>query len=106
MWVAAAASSNGGQCQGTNGDAQPSAAAAPPMQHARPGQVAAGTALGVALQVALGAPFLLAYPYSYLTRAFEFSRVRLRLFYNLPLVFHLPPEAGAGHFCCPSRHIL
>ncbi len=35
-----------------------------------------GVAAGVALQVALGAPFLLAHPLSYLERAFDFSRVR------------------------------
>jgi alpha-1,3-mannosyltransferase len=46
------------------------------LKYARPGHVVAGTALGVALQAALGAPFLWAYPHSYLTRAFEFSRVR------------------------------
>ena len=34
-----------------------------------------GAGLGVALQVALGAPFLLTYPTSYISRAFEFTRV-------------------------------
>lgn len=63
--------------------ALPSAAlcspARPParVQHARPADVVTGTALGVALQVALAAPFLATYPASYLTRAFEFTRVRL-----------------------------
>lgn len=46
-------------------------------QHARPVHLVAGTALGVGLQAGLGAPFLAAYPRSYLARAFEFSRVRL-----------------------------
>ena len=45
------------------------------MQHARLRDVLAGTVLGVALQAALGAPFLRTYPQSYLSRAFEFSRV-------------------------------
>ena len=45
------------------------------VQHARVRDVLAGTALGVGLQAALGAPFLRTYPHSYLTRAFEFSRV-------------------------------
>ncbi len=34
-----------------------------------------GVAAGVVLQLALGAPFLLAYPASYVSRAFEFTRV-------------------------------
>ena len=45
------------------------------LQYARPGQVFLGAGLGVALQVALGAPFLLTYPTSYISRAFEFTRV-------------------------------
>lgn len=45
------------------------------IKHARVSQILAGAALGVALQLALGAPFLAAYPHSYITRAFEFSRV-------------------------------
>jgi hypothetical protein len=40
-------------------------------------QLLLGGALGVAAQVALGWPFLSAYPREYLTRAFEFSRVFL-----------------------------
>ena len=47
----------------------------PCVQHARVRDVLAGTALGVGLQAALGAPFLRTYPHAYLTRAFEFSRV-------------------------------
>lgn len=43
--------------------------------HARLVHLAAGVAGGVALQLALGYPFLAAYPVSYVTRAFEFSRV-------------------------------
>jgi hypothetical protein len=49
----------------------------PRLQHAPPRSVLAGVAGGVALQAALGAPFLAAHPRSYLARAFEFSRVRL-----------------------------
>lgn len=37
----------------------------------------AGVALGFALQVALGYPFLSTYPKEYIGRAFEFSRVFL-----------------------------
>lgn len=48
----------------------------PLSQHARPVHVVVGTVLGVVLQVALGAPFLAAYPGSYLARAFELTRVR------------------------------
>jgi hypothetical protein len=45
------------------------------LQFARPPAVIAGIALGVLLQLGLGAPFLLPHPRSYLSRAFEFSRV-------------------------------
>ncbi|KAK9818783.1 hypothetical protein WJX74_007620 [Apatococcus lobatus] len=39
--------------------------------------IAQGSALGVALQLCLGAPFLLSHPGSYLSKAFELSRVFL-----------------------------
>jgi hypothetical protein len=41
-------------------------------------QLVPAVAVGAALQLILGAPFLLTFPQSYLARAFEFSRVRQR----------------------------
>ena len=49
----------------------------PCLQYATPRDILGGAALGVALQAALGAPFLAAHPRSYVVRAFEFSRVRV-----------------------------
>ncbi|KAL4441801.1 hypothetical protein ABPG77_003717 [Micractinium sp. CCAP 211/92] len=45
------------------------------VKHAQLKHILAGTALGMLLQLGLGLPFLTTYPHSYLTRAFEFSRV-------------------------------
>ncbi|PSC73067.1 Dol-P-Man:Man(5) c(2)-PP-Dol alpha-1,3-mannosyltransferase [Micractinium conductrix] len=45
------------------------------IKYATPRDILGGAALGVALQAALGAPFLAAHPRSYVVRAFEFSRV-------------------------------
>ncbi|KAL4856028.1 Dol-P-Man:Man(5)GlcNAc(2)-PP-Dol alpha-1 [Chlorella vulgaris] len=45
------------------------------LKFAWPPAVLAGIALGVLLQLGLGAPFLLPHPRSYVSRAFEFSRV-------------------------------
>ena len=47
----------------------------PALQHATPRDIARGTVAGVLLQLVLGAPFLLSHPASYLSRAFELSRV-------------------------------
>ena len=78
-----------------------------PAQYARPGHVAAGTALGVALQAALGAPFLLAYPRSYLTRAFEFSRVGALLSpYLLPACAFDLPGGCTAFFLHVTRSLL
>lgn len=44
------------------------------VQGAPVASVARGVAGGVALQLALAAPFLAAHPWSYVSRAFEFSR--------------------------------
>ena len=58
---------------------RPSCPPPPPatVQGATPWDVAKGVVGGVALQLVLGVPFLLAFPASYLGRAFEFSRVSL-----------------------------
>ncbi|KAL4434015.1 hypothetical protein ABPG75_000456 [Micractinium tetrahymenae] len=45
------------------------------VKHAQLKHIMAGSVLGVLLQLGLGLPFLASYPRSYLTRAFEFSRV-------------------------------
>ena len=47
----------------------------PALQYATPKDIARGTVAGVLLQLVLGAPFLLSHPASYLSRAFELSRV-------------------------------
>jgi len=47
------------------------------LKEANPRETLQGVAAGVILQVILGAPFLLSYPYSYVSRAFEFSRIFL-----------------------------
>jgi hypothetical protein len=47
------------------------------VQVARPLEVVAGVGAGIALQIALAAPFLAAAPKSYLSRAFEFSRCEI-----------------------------
>ena len=47
----------------------------PALQYATPQDIARGTVAGVLLQLVLGAPFLLSHPASYLSRAFELSRV-------------------------------
>ncbi|GAB4819571.1 hypothetical protein N2152v2_006617, partial [Parachlorella kessleri] len=47
------------------------------MKGATPGDLLRGVAAGVVLQLTLGGPFLLAYPASYVGRAFEFTRVFL-----------------------------
>lgn len=60
------------------------------LQTATPKQVAAGTALGVALQGALAAPFLAAAPASYASKAFELSRVFL---YRWTVNLRFLPEA-------------
>lgn len=47
------------------------------VQTATPAQLAAGVVAGAALQGALAAPFLVAAPVSYASKAFELSRVFL-----------------------------
>jgi len=46
-----------------------------PMQETGIRKAVWGTLAGLGLQLALGAPFLVHHPFSYLERAFEFSRV-------------------------------
>ena len=60
------------------------------LQTATPKQVAAGTALGIALQGALAAPFLAVAPASYVSKAFELSRVFL---YRWTVNLRFLPEA-------------
>eukprot|EP00891_Asterochloris_glomerata_P007425 jgi/Astpho2/7425/fgenesh1_pm.00114_%23_20_t len=45
------------------------------LKYATPKDIARGSVAGVLLQLVLGAPFLLSHPASYLSRAFELSRV-------------------------------
>ncbi len=60
------------------------------LQSASVGDTVAGVVAGVLLQVLLAAPFLHAAPWSYVSRAFEFSRVFLHT-WSVNLKF-LPPE--------------